>query len=161
MPSEIPPKKIQFARQLRREQTIYEKKLWEILRDHKMSGFHFRRQHPIGPFIADFACIQAKLILELDGNSHDDRQDYDANRDFVLREWGWKVLRFPNVYVRDRPDDLWREVEVELRRKSELLAQLRPLSPASREPRPFGLCAGEFTVPADFDAPLPDDIVKS
>ncbi|PQV63045.1 Protein of unknown function (DUF559) [Abditibacterium utsteinense] len=80
-----------------------------------MSGFHFRRQHPIGPFIADFACIKAKLIIELDGNSHDNRQDYDANRDFVLREWGWKTLRFPNVYARDKPDDLWREVEAQLR----------------------------------------------
>lgn len=80
-----------------------------------MSGFHFRRQHPIGPYIADFACIAAKLILELDGNSHDDRQDRDANRDFVLREWGWKTLRFPNIYARDYPDDLWREVEKELR----------------------------------------------
>ncbi len=115
MSSEIPPRKIQLARRLRREQTIYEKNLWDILRAHKMSGYHFRRQHPIGPYVADFACIAAKLIIELDGNSHDDRQDYDANRDFVLREWGWEILRFPNVYARDQPDELWRTVEVELR----------------------------------------------
>jgi very-short-patch-repair endonuclease len=117
MPPQVPLQKTQRARQLRREQTIYEKKLWDILRAHKMSGFHFRRQHPIGPYVTDFARIAAKLIIELDDNSHDDRIERDANRDFVLRECGWKTLRFPNVYARDCPDELWRQVEIQLKER--------------------------------------------
>ncbi|HEX9996069.1 MAG TPA: DUF559 domain-containing protein [Abditibacterium sp.] len=115
MLDKITPRKVVRARESRREQTIYEKALWEILRAHKMTGFHFRRQHPIGPYIADFACIAAKIIIELDGNSHNDRLERDATRDFVLGEWGWKTLRFRNVYARDCPNDLWREIETEFR----------------------------------------------
>jgi primosomal protein N' (replication factor Y) len=119
MKTEHPLGRVAFARQLRRAPTLFEKKLWDILRGHKQSEFHFRRQHPIGPYIADFACISAKLIVELDGNSHDDRLNYDAKRDFDLQQMGWRVLRFPNAYARDRPDDLWRSIEIELNKGEE------------------------------------------
>lgn len=85
------------ARTLRQTQTPYESILWTLLRDRRLEGFKFRRQHPIDRFVADFACVAAKLIVELDGNSHDDRQEQDAARDEFLRENGWHTLRVSNA----------------------------------------------------------------
>lgn len=86
----------QLARQLRREQTPYEAKLWRLLRDRRLENFKFRRQHPIERYVADFACVEKRLILELDGASHDDRLERDAVRDEFLLERGWTTLRFSN-----------------------------------------------------------------
>jgi very-short-patch-repair endonuclease len=118
MPPEQLPEKTAFVRKLRREQTAFESTLWKFLKAHQLDGLHFRRQHPIGPYIADFACIKARLIVELDGNSHDERIDTDANRDTDLEAMGWRVLRFPNVYLRDNPDALWQMIEMELTREN-------------------------------------------
>ena len=104
-------KKIARARELRRDQTPYELQLWQLLRRNQMDGFHFRRQHPIGPYIADFVCVEAKLIIELDGKHHQETQADDENRDFALNEAGWTTLRFSNVFLRDQPDELWQEIE--------------------------------------------------
>jgi very-short-patch-repair endonuclease len=84
------------------------------LKAHQLDGLHFRRQHPVGPYVADYACVKARLIVELDGNSHDERIDYDAARDADLEAMRWRILRFPNVYLRDHPDELWRMIEIEL-----------------------------------------------
>src|SRR6185295_7000440 len=75
----------QRARQLRKEGTLVERMLWNALLPLK-SQIKFRRQHPLHPYIADFACISAKLIIELDGQSHDYQLGYDAKRDAVLRK---------------------------------------------------------------------------
>ncbi|BCM89994.1 putative protein [Abditibacteriota bacterium] len=101
------PKKTVRARELRRDMTPFERKLWQMLRDHQMEGFHWRRQHPIGPYIADFACVAAKLIVELDGNSHDGRENEDANRDAALRELGWRTLRIPNCDLMRDSENVW------------------------------------------------------
>ena len=78
---------------LRRNMTDAERALWRELRLHQL-GYHFRRQHPIPPYIADFACVEAKLIIEADGGQHD--EDGDRLRDEYLRRKGWRVLRLWN-----------------------------------------------------------------
>jgi very-short-patch-repair endonuclease len=88
------------ARHLRREMTNAETMLWESLRDRGM-GLKFRRQVPIGPYIADFACIKAKLVVELDGPPHNEPSqiNHDLRRDSWLRAQGWYVLRVSNDLV--------------------------------------------------------------
>ena len=83
------------ARQLRRTQTEAESRLWFLLRDRRIAHCKFRRQHPIGPYIADFACVAARLIVEADGGQHAD-SPIDARRTAWLRAAGWEVIRFWN-----------------------------------------------------------------
>ena len=73
--------------------TDSERKLWSGLRGEQL-GVKFRRQHPLGNYIADFACLDPKLIVELDGSQHADQAEYDARRDGFFREQGFTVLRF-------------------------------------------------------------------
>jgi very-short-patch-repair endonuclease len=84
-----------FARTLRRRQTDAEQRMWMLLRDRRFDGVKFRRQVPIGPYIADFACFEARLIVELDGSQHAGSRR-DAVRDKWLAEDGYRVLRFWN-----------------------------------------------------------------
>ncbi|BCM93035.1 putative protein [Abditibacteriota bacterium] len=98
-----PRRTVERARQLRREQTPFEAVLWKILRDRQLENYKFRRQHPIPLYIADFACIAKKLLVELDGRGHDHTVERDHNRDEVIKQQGWRVLRFSNVQLmRDR-----------------------------------------------------------
>jgi very-short-patch-repair endonuclease len=105
MPKECTMRKhdqmLRQARQLRRMAAPMEARLWEHLRNKGCSGFKFRRQAPIGQFIADFVCFEARLIVELDGDSHTDRAEYDAERTSWLDSQGFIVLRFTNAEVRD------------------------------------------------------------
>jgi len=97
------------ARGLRKRQTESEKTLWEILRDRKILGKKFLRQHPIiheiyrRPyyFIADFYCEEAGLVIELDGNIHDYQSDYDKSRTLVMEKRGLKVVRIKNEELCD------------------------------------------------------------
>ncbi len=90
------------ARQLRLSATEAERKLWSCLRDKRLLGLRFRRQQPIGPYIADFYCSAAKLIIELDGSQHANGQaQYDLYRTRWLEARGYKVLRFWNTDLRD------------------------------------------------------------
>jgi very-short-patch-repair endonuclease len=88
-------------RELRKSQTPAEQALWELLRDRRLSGLKFRRQFPVRIFVADFCCYELKLIVELDGEVHEDarRIAHDENRDFYLRSVGYTVLRFSNREV--------------------------------------------------------------
>ncbi|WP_456014075.1 endonuclease domain-containing protein [Methylorubrum populi] len=88
----------QFRRRLRHEQTEAERRLWCGLRDRRLAGFKFVRQESIGPYIADFFCREAKLIVEVDGSQHADSTD-DAARDARLSIVGYRVLRFWNAEV--------------------------------------------------------------
>jgi very-short-patch-repair endonuclease len=81
------------ARSLRQGMTDSERKLWSCLRLEQL-GVKFRRQHPLGNYIADFACLAPKLIIELDGSQHVGREIYDSNRDAYMRGQGFAVLRF-------------------------------------------------------------------
>ena len=84
------------ARTLRRTMSRPEARLWQILRT-RPGGLKFRRQHPVGPYVLDFYCPQARLAIEVDGESHDlgDMPVRDAHRDAWLREQGFRILRIP------------------------------------------------------------------
>ena len=88
-----------MARRLRRDQTDAERRLWSRLRNRALGGFKFRRQVPIGRYVADFACVEAKVIVELDGGQHADRIEYDEGRTQVLEQAGFQVLRYWNYQV--------------------------------------------------------------
>lgn len=87
------------ARRLRRDQTEAERLLWARLRGRQLGGFKFRRQVPIFRFVADFVCIEAKLIIELDGGQHAEQAAYDEARTLALEQAGFQVLRFWNHQV--------------------------------------------------------------
>jgi len=86
------------ARHLRRNQTEAEKALWRFLRRKKSDGFHFRRQCPVGPYIADFLCYSARLVIEVDGGQHgsDEGLLHDQKRSEWLNANGFRVIRFWN-----------------------------------------------------------------
>ena len=88
-----------FARALRQRQTPQEQKVWARLRDRRLNGYKFRRQHPIGPFVADFYCAEARLVVELDGSGHARQSEYDQARTGWLEERGYRVIRFTNTEV--------------------------------------------------------------
>jgi very-short-patch-repair endonuclease len=87
------------ARKLRRTSTEVERKLWHRIRDKQIEGFRFRRQRPIGKYIVDFICLDAMLIVELDGGQHADEVEYDEKRTAFLESLGFHVLRFWNNEV--------------------------------------------------------------
>jgi very-short-patch-repair endonuclease len=87
------------AKELRRDQTPAEQRLWAQLRRKHLYGLKFRRQHPIGRFIVDFCCISAKLVIEIDGDSHASQRDYDRDRTAWLKDRGYRVIRFTNREV--------------------------------------------------------------
>ncbi|MBI1276130.1 DUF559 domain-containing protein [bacterium] len=92
---------------LRRNMTDAEKALWKLLRNKQFDGVKFRRQQPIGKYIADFVCFEAMLVVELDGGQHAIQQDYDKKRTAFLNEQGFAVLRFWNQDVLKNPDGLY------------------------------------------------------
>ena len=87
------------AKALRRRAPLGERKLWAVLRDRRLADLKFRRQVPIGAYVADFVCHRHRLIVEADGAFHND----DTARDAWLEAQGYKVLRFKNAVV-DQPD---------------------------------------------------------
>jgi len=103
MPDRNPPaaqiRRTGRARDLRLYQTDVERKLWRMLRGRQLGGFKFRRQYPIGRYFADFACAEARIVVELDGGQHGVRLDYEAERTAELERRGWRVVRFWNSEV--------------------------------------------------------------
>ena len=92
-----------FARTMRKQPTEAEDRLWQALRDRRLMRLKFRRQMPVGRFIADFICLEAKLIVEVDGSQHGGSLR-DSERDQELSRRGFRVLRFWN-------DDVLRELD--------------------------------------------------
>jgi len=94
------PRQAERARRLRQDATFPERLLWSRLRGGQLGGARFRRQHVIGPYIADFYCIRAELVVELDGRSHDERAiRHDGEREEWMRSNGLRVIRFTNDRV--------------------------------------------------------------
>jgi very-short-patch-repair endonuclease len=125
----IEPKTRTRARALRRSPTDAERKMWWLLRSLKPLGMHFRRQAPIGPYIADFAWHSAKLVIELDGSQHaDKRRGYDTRRTAWLESQGYQVLRFWNVDILKSPESVGEAV---------LAAAHAPNAGASQRPHPY------------------------
>jgi adenine-specific DNA-methyltransferase len=85
-----------FAQDLRQNPTDAERHLWNQLRRRQMSGYKFRRQRPVGPYVCDFVCLEASVVIELDGSQHVEQAAYDSRRDDFLRAKGFRVLRFWN-----------------------------------------------------------------
>ena len=87
-----------FSKENRKTATQAEKRLWFHLRNRKLHGFKFRRQHPIGAFVADFYCHEGKLVIEVDGGYHDhiSQHRYDEGRSYELEALGIQVIRFTN-----------------------------------------------------------------
>ena len=104
------------ARRLRQNQTLAEKAFWTLVRNRRLGGFKFLRQVSIDRYFADFVCEAGKLIVELDGAAHEEREDYDARRTQVLELFGYMVLRFPNERVLADPGGV----------ADDILAVLRP-----------------------------------
>ena len=112
------------AKALRSDMTGAERRLWYWLRAHRFAGLGFRRQTPIGPFIADFVSHSQRLIIELDGGQHAESKQ-DARRDYWLRSVGYRVLRFWN-------SDILKNCDGVLEVISEAVAQNGP--PSRRSP---------------------------
>jgi len=92
---------VRAARELRKRGTPAEVLLWQLLRNRQLGGFKFRRQHPIGTFVADFFCDDARLVIEIDGAVHREpsQQERDRVRDQVLEQYGYACLRLTNEDV--------------------------------------------------------------
>jgi very-short-patch-repair endonuclease len=93
---------VAYARALRKNQTKAEEIMWNLLRNRKLKGFKFRRQHPVAPlYILDFYCVKSKIAVELDGKHHNERQqqEYDTERTNILKQLGITVIRFTNIEV--------------------------------------------------------------
>ena len=102
------------SRSLRREGSRAEKICWELLRDRRLRQLKFRRQHPIGPYFADFACISRKLVIEVDGEHHAFQVEADARRTAYLEAAGWRVIRFWANEVVSNPEGIWEAISLAL-----------------------------------------------
>ena len=107
----------QFARRLRNAATDAERKLWQALRSRQIETHRFRRQAPIGPYIVDFVCPKARLVVELDGGQHTERTRYDATRTRFLQDNGNRVIRFWNHDVLLHIDDVLAEIQRQLAKR--------------------------------------------
>jgi very-short-patch-repair endonuclease len=104
------------ARRLRSAATRAERHLWQYLRRRQLAGYRFRRQHPMGPFVVDFICLERRLVIELDGEVHDHptQIDHDIARQDWLEGQGCRILRFRN-------DDVLHDVDMVLARVCDAL----------------------------------------
>ena len=101
------------ARELRIAMTDAERRLWSALRGRRLKGYKFRRQHPLGPPIVDFACLEHRLVVEADGGQHADSDD-DRRRTAWLERRGWRVVRFWNNDILANPGGVQEVVMQEL-----------------------------------------------
>lgn len=108
-PRRTTPQGYEKARQLRKALTPAERKLWAVIRNDQL-GVSFRRQHAIGPYIADFCCVKKKLIIEVDGSQHLEQVEYDEQRTKYLESLGYKVIRFWNNEVMKDLDGVIRAI---------------------------------------------------
>ena len=126
---DIPPEAIAFARKLRHEQTDAESLMWYLLRDRRLGGHKFRRQHPMPPYTLDFYCHEMGLVIELDGGQHAE-SERDGRRDVWLGQQGLRVLRYWNNQVLQETEavlaDIWAALHDGLR------PHPQPLSPGER-----------------------------
>jgi very-short-patch-repair endonuclease len=99
------------ARDLRRDGSRAERKVWELLRARRIGGAKFRRQHPIGPYFADFAGLSLKLVIEIDGDHHAFQVGADARRAAAMEREGWRMVRFWANDVVQNPEGIWAEIE--------------------------------------------------
>jgi very-short-patch-repair endonuclease len=99
------------ARRLRKNLTPAEACLWSALRNKQLEGLRFRCQHPVGNFILDFYCAARKLVVEVDGEIHEQQIDYDGERTSKLAEYGYRVLRFSNEQILNNLTEVLSEIK--------------------------------------------------
>ena len=126
------PRNTKRARALRHEASPAERRLWSALSNRKVGGCKFSRQMPIGPYFADFLCRERRLVVEIDGYSHDLRMLHDERRDQFIREAGYTVLRFTN-------QDVMRQLEGVIHHIGSTLTVL-----ADAHPQPLPQAGGEL-----------------
>jgi len=100
---------IGLQRRLRRNMTDAERKLWNMLRDRQMAGLKFRRQHPFEGYILDFVCLAKKVVIEIDGGQHQERETEDGVRTHAFESAGFRVLRFWNHEILQDSRKQWRK----------------------------------------------------
>ena len=113
-------------KELRATSTAPERRMWRLLHPFRTAGHHFRRQEQIGPYYVDFACHAARLVIEVDGDSHAHSEEADALRDEFLRYEAYRVLRFANDDVMGNPDGVFALVSAALDGKSPTRKPRRP-----------------------------------
>ena len=108
---------IEFARQRRKMADEFERQMWQLLRNRNRCNQKFRREHPLGIYTADFYCVDAKLVVEVDGDSHltEEAKQYDAARDQWMKEQGIRVLRFTCTQVEQQTQEVIAKIEEALR----------------------------------------------
>ena len=138
--SKIPPELQEFARNLRRTQTDAENLMWGLLRDRRLMGCKFRRQHPVTPYVLDFYCSEHKLAIELDGGQHNEsaQQQKDEQRTAFLQQKGIRVLRFLNNEVLGQTESVLEAIYNEL----------AGLAGSAPSPLPLSLEGEGFTFPS-------------
>ena len=94
------------AREMRAHLTPEEDRLWQAIRGNQVDGLRFRAQHPVGRFILDFYCAALKLVIEIDGDSHNEQADRDSERSAILESYGYFVVRFGNAEVQSHLADV-------------------------------------------------------
>jgi very-short-patch-repair endonuclease len=124
--SNVQPKTRLRAKTLRRELTKAEWRMWDILRSFRGRGARFRRETPIGPYVADFAWLSARIVIEVDGDTHATAKGIldDAGRDAFLRSQGFQVMRFDNNDVIFSEEAVYLEIGASLR--EHLMPERRP-----------------------------------
>jgi very-short-patch-repair endonuclease len=138
------------ARNLRNNASPIEEKLWRVLREAaKAEGLKFRRQQAVHPYIADFACMEARLLIELDGDTHANKKGYDLARDKKLRDMGFVVLRYTNDDVVQNVDGVAMKIihqaaGLTQNTKSEFLLN-SPLPNPPREGEGISTCPNTFS----------------
>ena len=103
-PHRVNAELLRRAREMRHEPAPAEQKLWWCLRDRRLNGFKFRRQYAVLGYVADYYCAECSLIVELDGDSHEGREQYDAQRTRNLANEGFRIIRFVNTDVFENLD---------------------------------------------------------
>jgi very-short-patch-repair endonuclease len=105
-----------LARDLRKNTTLPEQQLWKALRKCQLNGYRFRRQMVLGRYIADFVCLNARLVIELDGNHHGEQQGYDRERDNWMQQQQFQVLRFWNHEILNHQEAVLQQISQALQR---------------------------------------------
>ncbi len=108
---------LEKAKELRKNMTSQERKLWNILRNHQFYGYEIRRQYPIDKYIVDFICRSKKIIIEIDGGQHNEKYalEYDKKRSTDLGKLGYKVIRFWNNDIDNNLDGVYKILQKEFK----------------------------------------------
>ena len=132
------------ARALRRQMTDAETLLWQHLRGRRFQGFKFRRQRPLGPYILDFVCLEAGLVIEVDGGQHAEAQNHDQRRTVFIEAQGLRVVRFWNHDVLNQTSAVLEQI----------WQALQTLTPTLSRERERGQTAAARDRAADLTPPL-------